>query len=146
MKRTLITALMLAAFSGNGFSPSNFAFTTPAYAGGGGGEANGTQFVELDPLVLPIVDNNGVSQTVSMIVSLEVHSEEAAETIKKMKPKLLDAYIQNMYGMLSYHATVKGGVMQVGEVKKKLNLISTEVLGEHVVEDVLLQFVQQRPI
>lgn len=104
------------------------------------------EFVELDPLILPIVDNSGVNQTVSLVISFEVLNSEAALQVEKMSPKLKDAFIQDMYGILNRHAALKGGVIQVGMIKKRLNSISTAVLGQNVVNDVLLQVVQQRPI
>lgn len=104
------------------------------------------ELVELDPLVLPIVDNNGVSQTVSMVIALEVWSAEDAGTVAMMFPKLKSAYIQDMYGMLSRHATLKGGVIQVSDIKRRLSRISDDVLGEDVVSEVLVQVVQQRAI
>ena len=61
------------------------------------------QFVELDPLILPIVDRNGVSQVVSMVVTLEVYDEKSAKKTEHLMPKLKDAYIQNLYGALNKH-------------------------------------------
>lgn len=105
-----------------------------------------TEFVELDPLVLPIVDNNGVSQVVSIVVALEVGDAHAVGEVNRLKPRIKDAFIQDMYGMLNRHAALKGGVIQVDILKKRLNNVSAKVLGEDVVYDVLLQVVQQRPI
>lgn len=115
-------------------------------AGGGHGSGGGTEFVELDPLVLPVIDNRGVTQTVSLVIALEVGTLEKADEIKKLTPRLKDAYIQDMYGVLNSHAALKGGVVQVGAIKERLNKITADVLGEGMVEDVLLQVVQQRPI
>lgn len=111
--------------------------------GHGGGHF---EFVELDPLILPIVDNNGVSQVVSVVVALEVMDAEAAKNVEAMSPRLKDAFIQDMYGVLNRHAALKGGVIQVSVLKKRLNLVSAKVMGEGVIHDVLLQVVQQRPI
>jgi flagellar FliL protein len=103
-------------------------------------------FVELDPLILPIVDDNGVKQTVSMVIALEVFGNDSATKVEYMTPKLKDAYIQDMYGVLSKHAALKGGVIQVSMIKDRLNRVTAQVMGDDVVHDVLLQFVQQRPI
>lgn len=111
-----------------------------------GEHGGGSQFVELEPLILPIVDNEGVNQVVSLVVSLEVGSAEDAAQVEHMAPKLKDAYIQDMYGVLNRYAALKGGVVQVAEIKKRLNKISNDIMGEDVVHDVLLQVVQQRPI
>ena len=104
------------------------------------------EYVELDPLILPIVDNSGVSQVVSMVVALEVEGTSEADKIKSLSPKLKDAYIQEMYGMLNKHAALKGGVIQVGYIKKRLYEISQDVAPGGEIKDVLLQVVQQRPI
>lgn len=104
------------------------------------------EFVELDPLILPIVDNNGVSQTVNLVVTLEVVDAKARAKVEMITPRLKDAFIQDMYGVLNKHAALKGGVIQVDILKKRLNAVSARVVGEDTVHDVLLQVVQQRPI
>lgn len=104
------------------------------------------KFVELDPLILPIVDNNGVNQIVSLVVVIEVPDEKALKSVQHLSPRLKDAFIQDMYGVLNKHAALRGGVVQVGMLKERLNRISDEVLGPDLVENVLLQVVQQRPL
>jgi flagellar FliL protein len=114
--------------------------------GHGDGHGKGASFVELDPLVLPIVDNDGVSQVVSLVVVIEVPDEAAKKELEAVMPRLKDAFIQEMYGVLSKEAALKGGVLQVSYIKQRLNTISTDVLGAEKFSDVLLQVVQQRPI
>ena len=111
-----------------------------------GGGYSAAEFVELDPLILPIVDQNGVSQVVSLVIALEVPNSAAAAKVEHMEPKLKDAFIQDMYGVLNRHAALKGGVIQVSVIKKRLNRISTDIMGEEIIHDVLLQVVQQRPL
>ncbi|MCB1680662.1 MAG: flagellar basal body-associated FliL family protein [Rhodospirillales bacterium] len=111
-----------------------------------GEEQGHSEFVELDPLILPIVDNSGVSQVVSLVVAIEVPDQSSKDKVKAMSPKLKDAYIQDMYGMLNQQAALKGGVVQVAMIKERLNKITADVMGKDVVGDVLLQVVQQRPI
>lgn len=101
-------------------------------------------YVELDALILPIVDQKGVSQTVSMVVTIEVSSAEAAAKVTELGPRLKDAYIQEMYGVLNKNEALVDGVVQVNQIKERLTSISHKVMGEGVVEDVLLQAVQQR--
>lgn len=103
-------------------------------------------FVQLDPLTLPILDESGANQIVSLVVMLEVSSEENADKVKKLTPRLKDAFIQDMYGVLNRKASTNDGVLQVGTIKKRLNDISDRVMGEDVVDDVLLQVVEQRPL
>ncbi len=109
-------------------------------------EKDGMEYVELDPLILPIIDEDGVYQVLSMVVVIEVEGVFAADEIKKKSPKLKDAYIQDMYGVLNEHAAMKGGVLQVSIIKQRLNNITHAVMGDDMNTEVLLQMVQQRPI
>lgn len=103
-------------------------------------------FVQMSNLVLPIVDKNGVSQVISLGISLEVKDDIVAKEVEKLTPRLKDAFIQDMYGALTRQAVMEGGVVQVGYIKNRLNKVSAKVLGEDKVRDVLLQVVQQRPV
>lgn len=110
------------------------------------GMTEGVDFVNLRPMILPIIGENGVSQVVTLVVSLEITKGESPAAIKKMEPRLKDAYIQDMYGVLSRKSSMNGGVLDIRKIKTRLNKITQRVMGEGKVEDVLIQVVQQRPI
>lgn len=154
MKKLIIAFIALLILGGGGFGAYLF-FNKPA-------EATETQeakkeeekdvaaaappsFVEMKPLVLPVVDKQGVSQIISIVISLETDDPAKVEEIKMMQPRLTDAYIQGMYGVLNSQAVMADGVLQVNYIKGKLNSITTKVMGKDKVKDVLLQVVQQRP-
>lgn len=100
-------------------------------------------FVELAPLILPVINNYGVTQMVSLVVAVEVDSQEKADKVTKYSPRLTDAYLSELYGTFSQKSP-EGGVLPINFVKKRLNATSTKVLGEHVVSDVLVQVLQSR--
>ena len=158
MKFLFMVILALVVLGGGG-AGAYYYFAQQAEASAGDGHAkvvaqakeevdtSSFEFVELDPLILPIVDATGVSQTVSMVIAFEVIDSSAAGKVEHMAPKLKDAFIQDMYGMFSRQAALEGGVIKVGVIKKRLNYISDKVMGdESLIHDVLLQVVQQRPI
>ena len=105
-----------------------------------------SEYVKLEPLILPIIDQDGIYQVLSMVVVIEVGGVNDAEKVKSKKPKLKDAYITDMYGVLNEHAAMKGGVIQVGVIKERLNKLTDDVMNHQVDTEVLLQVVQQRPI
>ncbi|MCB1557261.1 MAG: flagellar basal body-associated FliL family protein [Alphaproteobacteria bacterium] len=111
--------------------------------GHGGG---GMEYVELAPLVLPIIDGNGITQTLNLVVVLEAESLKNKTTIEENEPRLNDAYIRELYGTLSKQIALEGGVLKVQVIKDRLRQVSDRVVGEDVVHDVLLQVVQQRPM
>lgn len=111
------------------------------------GHEDHSEFVQLDPLILPIVNKDGLSQVVSIVVALEVKDKHDAEFVNKMQPKIKDAFIQEMYGVIHNPKGLhEGQVVRVEILKKRLGKIGHKVLGDDVVQDVLLQVVQQRPI
>lgn len=129
---------------------------TVAYAAGGGGdggegevsheESAGSDFVEIDPLMLPIVGVDGVSQSVNIVIIVQVKNRWKANKVTDLEPRLKSAYIEEMYGTLSATDLMTNGVLQVGELRKRLLDITIEVLGDDVVQDILFKTVDQRPI
>ena len=154
MKTIMMACVALLILGGGGTGAYMFLFQSPAEASSGEvGEAMKAktpskpgEFVELNPLILPIIDEYGVNQIVSLVITIEVADNAAADRVNLFKPRLTDAFLQDLYGTLNRHAALKGGVIRVDVLKKRLNKVSTKVVGEDVVQDVLLQVVQQRPI
>lgn len=160
-----VIAILAVLILGGGAAGAYFYFDKPAEAAAGpvdeaakaeheakkeeaaeGAEAPKEQFVQLDPLILPVIGETGVSQTISLVISIEVPDEAAAKEVERLSPRLKDAFIQDMYGALSRKSAMQNGVLQVNAIKERLNHISTKVLGQEKVNDVLLQIVQQRPV
>jgi flagellar protein FliL len=160
MKRVLIALLAIAILGGGGaawfyFKPALAAIggesgehAKAAKKSGGHGESDKEEpkYVHVDPLTLPIIDDHGVSSNVSIVIEIEVKNTSDVEPVRKQLPRLVDAYIQDMYGILNKRAALKDGVVQVGMVKQRLNAITKRMLGEDVVGDVLLQVVSQRAL
>jgi len=109
-------------------------------------KAKNLRFVDLKPIVLPIIDESGVIQVVTFVVTLEVEGDENADYVKSLSPRLKDAYIQDMYGMLNRKAAMDGGMVRVDRLKDRLNKLSQKILGTDKINGVLLQVVNQRPV
>ncbi|MCD8496844.1 MAG: hypothetical protein LRZ85_01405 [Alphaproteobacteria bacterium] len=102
--------------------------------------------VELSPMLVPVIDREGISQNVSLVVSIEVLDIHAADKVKEYEPRLKNAYIQEMYGILNRHAALKGGVLHVSAIKDRLDKVSEQILGKDVIHGVVLNVLQQRPV
>lgn len=150
---------------GGGAAGAYFYFDKPAEAAGGpvdetkkaehdakveeakeGASVAAQEFVPLDVLILPVIDETGVTQTITMVVSIEVPDKTTADEVKRLSPRLKDAYIQDMYGALNRKNSLHNGVLQVAHIKERLNRVTAKVLGPEKVNDVLLEVVQQRPM
>ncbi len=164
MKLVVIAALAIVLLGG-GAAGAYFYFDQPAVAAAGpvdevakaqheaktaeaaeGAAAPKEEFVQLDPLILPVIGENGVTQTISLVISLEVPDSAAAAEVKRLSPRLKDAFIQDMYGALNRADSMEKGVLRVAPLKARLNRVTTKVMGETKVNDVLLQVIHQRKI
>ena len=156
MKKAIIAVIALLLFGGGGFGAYLF-FNKPAEATETKEAAKGAEaakegekapptFVEMKPLVLPVVDKEGISQIISLVISVETDDPANAAQIELMRPRLTDAYIQGMYGVLSSKAVMSDGILQVAYIKDRLHAITVKVMGKGKVKDVLLQVVQQRHV
>jgi len=104
------------------------------------------EYIELKPLTLPIITDRGLTQQVSLMVSLELPYGKMEE-VKLLTPRLADAYLRDLYGVLGVGgAMMKGGVIDVVAIKQRLSAVTHAIAGEGLVNDVLLQVVQQRPM
>ena len=163
MKLPLVIIIVLIAFCAGG-AGAYFFFDQPAVASTGdaasekieekkkkedeeGTEAKASNvYYKLDPLILPVINRHGLSQTISLVVAIEVKNDRARDFIKSNAPRLTDAYLQDMYGVLNKHAALNKGVIHLAFLKKILRHVTTKVVGEDKYIDVLIQVIQQRPV
>jgi len=123
----------------------------PTLAAGGGGSGGGgaidMPYMELDPLILPVITEEGITQQVSLIVKIEVSDSSMLDQVKAMEPRIVDAFVQDLYGTLSKeNAMVVHGIVNIPLVKARLKHTAIEVAGEELIHDVLLQVVQQHRV
>ncbi|MGZ9097731.1 MAG: flagellar basal body-associated FliL family protein [Micavibrio sp.] len=156
--KPILLALVAIILLGGGGAGAYFYFKQPAEAAtGASGEAvkaekakkhdeHASSFVQLDPLILPVVGKDGLTQLVSLVIVIETPDEAGKQHITYMSPRLKDAYIQDMYGALNQEDVMRGGIIEVTALKNRLHKVSERVMGAGVVDNVLLQVVQQRPM
>lgn len=163
--KVAIIALVAVLLLGGGAAGAYFYFDKPAVAAGGpmdeaakaehdaktaeaaeGAAVPQEEFVQLDALIIPVIDEHGVTQVVSMVVSLEVPDKATADEVKRLAPRLQDAFIQDMYGFLNRKNSMENGVLKVNLIKGRMNKLTDKVMGPGKVNDVLLQVVQQRSL
>lgn len=101
------------------------------------------EYLEMKPLVLPIITEKGLTQQLSLVISLEV-PYGTVDDIKPMQPKLADAYLSDLYGSLGANGDMmRGNIVDVVALKNRLTKDTAKVIGEDKFHDVLLQVVQQ---
>lgn len=105
---------------------------------------HGAEYVFLDALSLPIVGDRGITEIVSMSIVIQVEDTHKKDAVQQLEPKLIDAYIQRLYGMVHRDKAMKNGVIQIDVIKKKLYEITNDVVGKDNYTDIYVQVVNQR--
>lgn len=101
-------------------------------------------FVKMDPMILPIINDQGVQEVISVLIALEVDDQPTIEKVNHLAPKLSDAYMRALYGRLDNKVYRNGSFIDVNKLKTKLEKVTETVAGKGVVKDVLIQGVNQR--
>jgi flagellar FliL protein len=149
LKIALLSAIFYSAAIPPAVLDPGYAFAAPkekAKKGKGSEDVAVYQYVELDPLVFPVIGKSGVAQTISLKVMLEIEDASRVERVKGLAPRLTDAYIQDMYGTLGRGDSIENGILMVAPIKERLMTVTEKVVGGDVVNNVLLQVVQQKPL
>ena len=102
-------------------------------------------FVELDPLVLPMIQEGQVTHHVEVQILLEVNPEKK-DWVKAVMPKIVDRYIVELHGLLSLRIVREQPDLRP-LLRERLIYRTNELVGTDIVRDVLLSKVEKlRPI
>lgn len=103
------------------------------------------EYVHLDPLMMPIINENGMVQQISLVIALEMKTGTASK-IDYLKPRLVDAYIQDLSTLFSSgQGMIQGKIVDASAVKERLTAVTNKIVGSENVSEVLLQVISQRP-
>lgn len=107
-----------------------------------------TGFVRFDPLVVPVIaaareGGDRVTQFITVVVTLEVLLDKVDMT-KSYQPKLYDRLLSALYGAVDDKSVMSGALVNIAALKEKLKEAAAKVVGEGVVQNVLVQVVTQR--
>ncbi|MDD4615546.1 MAG: hypothetical protein PHW76_00265 [Alphaproteobacteria bacterium] len=101
-------------------------------------------YVHIKPLILPVINDDGVEQIVSLVLDVHVKDTETADLLRKDMPRVVDALLRHLYGSLDTGALSKGKLVNIGKLKKNAILAISEIVPRHQIVDVLVQGVSQR--
>lgn len=102
-------------------------------------------YVDFDPLRVPVIRNGQLDQTITMIIVLQVEGTEQGDRVIANSPRLMDQFLQELYGGLNADTVLDGDVVRVSAIKPLVQRAVDRVMGDGVVQDVLIQAVNQSP-
>ena len=100
-------------------------------------------FYPLDPLIVPIFDDNKVVATIQIHVKLEVVGKDNMEKVSRLRPRISDALLRDLYGFLPRLIKSRNHV-DVAILKQRLKIMTDRAIGEGIVQDVLIQSISDQ--
>jgi hypothetical protein len=143
MKRLLLLVLVVLLIAGGGGAAWWFFLREPEEAP----VAEPTppalpEFVELTPLVLPLIQKGQVTHHITLKVVLEVDAGEKERVLLAIR-QLTDAYLSELHGLFALRF-VRRQDNALPLLRKRLLAVSEKLLGPGVVGDVLLSELNRR--
>lgn len=95
-------------------------------------------FIDIQPIILPVIERNAVTRQVGIVVTLELAQGEHADVVEPKRRQLTDAFIRELHTLYAW----RSGSDRVADerlVKRRLLLVADAVLGQGVVHAVLVR-------
>lgn len=131
--RTLILALL-------------FALTLAGALPAGAADAPGSdRLVKLEPIVLPTIRKGKPDRQVTIVILLELSPGQSRGSVVDRMPRLRDAYITELMGLLDYDWP-GGAILDVEFARKRLMMQSGRILGDKMVDQLLFDAIRERRV
>lgn len=99
-------------------------------------------FVSMDPLLIPVILDGEVQSSIYIAFRLQVAEGQQEEATFRL-PQLRDVYMRALYDMVPKQMATRK-TLDLRKLKARLKVITDRVLGEGVVEDVIVVSVFER--
>lgn len=127
------------------------ALAVPSFAAEHGEQGHGGKepvagvpvFIDMQPIVLPVIEGKNVTRQVGVLLSVELAEGHVSEDVEEKRRQLTDAFITELYRIYGWRS---GADRVVNEtlVKRHLQGTADRILGKGVVQAVLIrQLVEQ---
>ncbi|MFQ6018350.1 MAG: flagellar basal body-associated protein FliL [Kiloniellaceae bacterium] len=111
--------------------------------GPGGQPIKLKRFIELEPIVLPIIRQGRVILHVTLVPVVELLKPMTLQEVRRTTPILRDAFLTELHAIFALRYVQERG-FDLPIVKKRLTRASERVLGPGKVRMVLIQNISQR--
>jgi flagellar FliL protein len=102
-------------------------------------------FVDLQPIVLPVIEGDAVTRQVGILLTLELAEGQPAAGVEAKRRQLTDAFITELYRLYGWRAEARR-VVDEALLKQRLQATADRVLGQGVVRAILIrQLIEQEP-
>lgn len=99
-------------------------------------------YIEMDPLMIPVFQDNELVGTIQIIYKLQVHGHKNERNVFKLKTKLSDALFKDFTYYIP-RTLRKNQNLDISLIKYRVLMVSDRIIGKGVVSDALIQGLSQ---
>lgn len=103
-------------------------------------------YIHLKPLVLPIVNDSGAQQIVTLQIDLQIRDFDTADSMHSNMPRVRDSIMRALYGGLGNGSLRNGNMLDVDRIKTRVQRALDETFGKNTIQNVLIQAFAQRTL
>lgn len=103
------------------------------------------QHLPLPVFSIPVIRDNEVTDQVNIAIVVETKGEGNRDKVIAGRHKLYDAFLRDLYGLLAIKRA-DGKLFDQQVVKIRLARVSEKVLGQGVINNILVSGISQRPL
>jgi flagellar protein FliL len=100
-------------------------------------------FVDLQPIVLPVIEGNAVTREVGAVFTIELAEGRSADDVRPRRRELIDAFITELHRTYDARSSANR-VVDEAALKQRLKLAADRVLGAGAVRTVLIRQLVER--
>jgi flagellar basal body-associated protein FliL len=100
--------------------------------------------IDMEPLVIPIFQENKVAALVQIEVKLEAMGEDKAAKVKYLLPLIIDAYIRDLHGFMPRMLKAKEKV-DPEVLRERLLVIGARTAGKGLISNVVIGDIIEQP-
>jgi flagellar FliL protein len=95
-------------------------------------------FVDIQPIILPVIERNAVTRQVGIVVTLELADGEHADAVEPKRRQLTDAFIRELHTLYAWRSS-SDRVVDEQLIKRRLLRVADAVMGQGVVHAILVR-------
>ena len=95
-------------------------------------------FVDVQPIILPVIERNAATRQVGIVVTLELAEGQHADAVEPKRRQLTDAFIRELHTIYDWRSG-SNRVVDEQLIKRRLLVTADSVLGHGVVHAILVR-------
>lgn len=143
MKRVILIFMFLLLLAAGAIG--YWQFGLPGQTESAQSKAVMSEYLQVPPLVVPVIEQGVAVEQIQLQVELELAGSSSLKDAKDKLPRLVDAMLAQLHGLMAYRQIREEG-NELPFLKKRLQIALEDNFKEGELRDVLIKDISRRPL